>query len=422
MDLILLLFLLGLSASFSGSETAFFSLEQSELARLERSAGRSGRHVIGLVRRATELLSGLLIGNLLVNTAASVMATSICLEWWGVQGLAVAIPAVTLTLLLLGEITPKMLALRFRYPVARLAQRPVRLWLWLVGPVIRVIGSLMAWLLRRLPFERTGTRPLTTEELQLACDLAVEDGTLTETEGRSLGRLLLLDELEVRRVMTPRTSVVTLHRNDTLAQVLAVARRAGFNRYPVMESDSDMPVGFFHLKDLLRERPDRELPLQGELRSLLYVPESKDVAALLSVMRRDGFHLAGVVDEHGDFAGIVTMADCLQALLGPVMDSPAGGDQPTIPLGDGRWLISGRTDLRELQEATGLVLPPSRDYLTVAGFLMAKLGRVLRPGDRVTLPEGRISVLEMTGLRVDSLQVTLLRAGRPVGNGNGGER
>jgi putative hemolysin len=123
--------------------------------------------------------------------------------------------------------------------------------------------------------------------------------------------------------------------------------------------------------------------------------------------------MAAVVDEHGDFTGVVTMADCLQALLGPVADS-ARWDAELVPLGDGRWVISGRTDLRELEEATGLHLPRSRDYVTVAGYLMATLGRVLEPGDRVTLPEARLSVLEMTEQRVDRIQVTLLSDRRPA--------
>ncbi len=147
------------------------------------------------------------------------------------------------------------------------------------------------------------------------------------------------------------------------------------------------------------------------MRPLLFVPESKDVDALLSQMRRGAAHMAAVVDEHGDFTGIVTMADCLQALLGEVADTTPG-DADVIPLGDGRWVVSGRTDLRQIEESCGLRLPPSGDYVTVAGFLMTTLGRVLQPGDRVTLPQARLTVLEMTGHRVDRIQVTSLRTAR----------
>ncbi len=417
MDLILLLVLLVLSAAFSGSETAFFSLGRVEIARLELAGGRVGRQVALMLKKAHDLLSALLIGNLLVNTAASVVATSLCLNWFGSGGLAIAIPVVTLLLLLLGEITPKMLALRFRNSLVLWAQPVLQLWLWITWPVLRVLSLLVRLVLHWVPLERVGSRPLNTEELQVACDLAVDDGTLTETEGRSLARLLWLEDLEVVQVMTPRTSVVTLRREMNLKQILAVAHRAGFNRYPVVQTGQDIPVGFFHLKDLLvLAGEDLEHPLQNNLRPLLFVPESKDVAALLSEMRQGRAHLAAVVDEHGDFTGIVTMADCLQALMGPAMDAAAHDDQ-MIPLGDGRWLISGRTDLRQLQESSGLQLPADNDYRTVAGFMMARLGRVLRPGDRITLDQGRLTILEMTGHRVDRIQLTMLNQA-----GNGGSQ
>jgi len=418
LDLLLLIILLVLSAAFSGSETAFFSLGKGELARMEKEGTRAGRRVIAMLGRANHLLSGLLIGNLMVNIGASVVATSLCLKWFGPGGLVVAVPATTLALLLLGEITPKMLALRFRQKVSLVAQAPLGLWMFFTGPLLWAIGGLVRLLVESLPFDRTGSRNLTTGELQIACDMAVEEGTLTETEGRSLARLLQLQDLEVVQIMTPRTSVVALRRDMPLRQVLGAARRAGFNRYPVLDVEGGRPVGLFHLKDLLNRDTGSPHPLKEDLREILFVPESKDVAALLSDMGAGRTHLAAVVDEHGDFTGIVTLADCLQALMGPVADAK-DRSQEIIPLGDGRWIISGRTDLRELEENCGISLPPSRDYVTVAGFMMTRLGRVLQPGDKVTLPVARLSVLEVTGLRVDTIQVTLLTGPRSAANSGG---
>ena len=263
---------------------------------MEEEGSRAGRRVLDLLRRSRDLLSALLIGNLLVNTAASVVATSLCLQWFGPKGLLVAVPATTLALLLLGEITPKMLALQFRRRVSMVAQAPLGVWLTVTGPLLRVIGGLMKLLIDSLPFDHTGSRNLTTAELQTACDLAVEDGTLTETEGRSLARLLQLDDLEVSHIMTPRTSVVAMRRDMSLRQVLATARRAGFNRYPVMDASGDRPMGLFHLKDLLDRTPAPDHPLREDLRELLFIPESKDVAALLADMRDGRTHLAAIVD------------------------------------------------------------------------------------------------------------------------------
>jgi len=405
-DLILLLTLLVLSAAFSGSETAYFSLRSTDLAQLRGEKRAAGRRTASLLDRAHSLLSALLIGNLLVNTAASVVATSLCLAWFGSRGLAIAVPALTITLLIFGEITPKMLALRWRRRFAKLVHRPLSVWVTLMRPVQLVLGSLIAALLHVLPFERTGSRSLSASELQTACDLAVEDGALSETEGRFLARLLMLHDLEVREVMVPRTDVVTLSDDADWRQLTAIARRARFSRYLVVSEGRDMPIGVIHLKDLL-ERSADSVPLAGRLRPVTFVPESKDVAALLAEMRTGRTHLAAVVDEHGDFTGIVTLDDCLRALMG-AMGETTGMDGSVYRLGEGRWVMTGRLDLRAVREEVGCELPPSRDYVTVAGFVMAKLGHIPQPGESVEYGAMRLTVLEMTGQRIDTLLVRQL--------------
>lgn len=413
MDALLpLVVLLSLSALFSGSETAFFALSHAEVAKL-RTQGASGRGAATLADRPNDLLAALLIGNILVNTAVGVLTTTTCLELFGPQGLAVAVPAATILLLLVGEISPKLVALGRRQQLVLLVQAPLRLWVALVSPVVRSLTRAIEAVLGRVPAERTGSRPLATEELQTACDLAIEDATLTLTEGRSLARLLTLRDLEVRQVMVPRPDVVTVDRGWERRQLLEAVRHAGYNRFPVVDDDSTHPVGLFHAKDLLLG-PQEVRPLVGRLRPLPVVPETKDVASLLAEMRTGAGHMAAVVDEHGDFAGIVTLADCLQALIGSVGDV-ARRRPLVVPVGAGRWVIGGRLDLRALSEATGIELAPSRDYVTVAGFVMAELGRIPQPGDRVVLNDAVIEVLVMQGNRIDALQVT-----RGEGAGNGG--
>lgn len=407
LEYLILLTLLLLSAAFSGAETAFFSLRRTEVAKLSREEGSAGRHIRDLLDRSHDLLSALLIGNLLINSAASVAATGLILAHLGPAGVALAVPLITLGLLLFGEITPKMIALNKRLTLARIAQGPLRFWVATSRPALVVVGWLVGGLVRVIPWESTGSRPLDARELQTACELAVLDGALSATEGASLARLLELGDLEVVQVMTPRTDVVTLKRSMSLKQILATARRAGFNRYPVWDDAGGRLEGLFHLKDLLAERSDSGHPLAGELRPLLFVPESKDVAALLTEMRKGHTHLVAVVDEHGDFTGVVTMADCLHALLGPVADT-AGADDQAVPLGAGRWMVPGRLDLRDLAMGCGVELPPSHDYVTIAGFMMARLGRLLRVGDSVEEMGTRFTVLAMREHRVETVEVRIL--------------
>jgi CBS domain containing-hemolysin-like protein len=397
-NLLFLVFLLVLSAAFSGSETAFFSLRRTELAQLQLR-GSAGRRVLELLRRSGDLLSALLIGNLLVNVAGSVVATGIALRLFGAGGLVIAIPAVTVALLMFGEITPKLLALHSRMKVALVAQLPLTFWVKLTRPLLAVVGPPVRLLVDRLPLERTGSSPLTVAELQTACDLAVEEGILGETEGHFLARSLGLRTLAVRQIMTPRPDVVTLAKSWTRDEIAAAVRRAGFNRYPVVGPEGGKPLGLFHVKDLLHAS-DPIRPLTAELRVLPFVPESKDAASLLAEMRTGAAHLAAVVDEHGDFTGIVTLADCLQALIGPVGDVGSAGSE-VVQIGGRRWILSGRLDLRALHETIGLELPASPNYDTLAGFLMAQLGRIPGPGDQVLHAGWRLTVLEMHLHRIE---------------------
>jgi putative hemolysin len=401
LEILVLVILLLLSAGFSGAETAFFSLSAGERARL-RQGTAAARGAAGLVDRANDLLSAILLGNLVVNVATGAVTTAICLRHFGPGGLAVAVPAATILLLVCGEITPKLVALRARRRLVVLLQSPLRAWVAATGPVLGRLTRALEALLVRLPFDRAGSRPFTAQELQTACDLATDDGLLTETEGNFLARLLQLADLEVKHVMTPRTDVVTVERSWDRRRILAAVGRAGYNRFPVVETAGAMPAGLFHVKDLLG--CDEPLPLAGPLRPLLYVPESKDAAAVLAEMRAGAGHLAAVVDEHGDFAGIVTLADCLQALIGRVGD-PGEGRPGTLAVGPGRWLIDGGLDLRQLHEETGLVLPASRDYVTVAGFVMAELGRIPAAGDTVDRGPYRLTVAAMDGHRVETLRI-----------------
>ncbi|HPF34132.1 MAG TPA: hemolysin family protein [Candidatus Krumholzibacteria bacterium] len=406
MEFVLLVVLLLLSAVFSGTETAYFSLGETERAGLESRPG--GPRVLALLRDPTRLLSALLIGNLLVNTVASVVATSVAVARFGSNGVALAVPLVTLALLMAGEITPKLVALRNPATVALRLRRPLAFWVGITRPVLALIAAGTAFLLNRLPGDRSGSRPLTAEELADAAALAVDQAVLTETEGRFLSRLLVMDTLDVREIMTPRPAVAALDPAMDRAAVLDLARHAGFNRYPVMGPDDVRPRGMLHLKDLLDPgRAARTLASPGRP---VFVPETKSVAELLREMKAGTSHMAFVVDEHGDYVGLVTLEDCLEALTGPWADESDDDTADILPVADGNWVVDGLVDLRRLNEVIGSRLATRRDTVTLGGLVMAGLGRIPQRGERLVEDGYRFTVLEMEGRRVARVRVQRLDA------------
>ncbi len=403
-ELILLMCLMFVSAGFSGTETALFSLPEADLAEMRKGPDKGGRRVAELMSRPPRLLAALLIGNLLVNTIASVLATSLLVQRMGPRGLVVAVPVMTVAILLAGEITPKLVALRYPRRLALIARLPVTLWLMLNRPLLHVIDRAGEGLLSRLPFERTGSRNLSIQELVAATGLAVQDASLTETEGRFVSRLLLLEDLDVREIMTPRTDAVTLDIEADRADILDLAARRGFNRYPVMDGEAPRPCGVCHLKDLLTD-VDATAPARRLQRDPIFVPESKSVAELLNEFRQGGLHMAFVVDEHGDFTGLVTLEDCIEALTGPWRDESDTGSADVLPLADRSWLASGRADLRRVNEVCGSQISPSHDYVTLAGYVMALLGDIPHCGASVIEDGYSFTVREMDGNRVVRISV-----------------
>ena len=404
MEIILLIVLLLVSAFFSGTETALFSLGEGDVDAVSRQHGRFGRGVRALLDDTPRLLSALLIGNLLVNIISSVVATSMLVRKMGPGGVAVAVPLMTVVLLMVGEIAPKLTALRYRRGLSIRALPVIRVWLLILRPLLDLSSLGTRMLLRALPGETTSAKPLSTEELATAADLAVSDGVLSQTEGRFLARLLRLEDLEVREVMTPRTEVISLVSGQGRGRILVTARAAGFNRYPVFAADHPLPIGFMHLKDLLAHAEDTD-PLVAGLRDPLFVPESKTVRSLLGEMRIGGSHMAFVVDEHGDFTGVVTLEDCLEALTGPWADESDIEGPDLMPVGDGVWVIDGGADLRRVNEICGTGLEASRDFVTVGGMLMAMLGRIPESGDEAEAGGARFTVIQMDGHRVDRVRV-----------------
>lgn len=406
LEILLLVVFLILSAAFSGTETAYFFLDDKDRAALAAAPGREGKDVVDLLRDPTRLLAALLIGNLLVNISASVLATSALVRWFGSAGVAVAVPVMTIVLLFAGEITPKLIALRSPPRIALAVRPALRVWLWIIRPLLSLVAASSEALMKILPAHGRSSGSLSQQALIDAAGLAVSDASLTETEGLFLSRLVMLEQLEVREIMTPRPAVTSLSPGLDRDAVLELARRAGYNRYPVMDEEDARPRGVVHLKDLLG-RDDRN-PLAHDLRDPTYVPETKSVASLLREMKVGTSHMALVVDEHGDYVGLVTLEDCLEVFTGPWSDETDRDAEVVVAVADGNWIVLGQVDLRQLNELVGTRLKASHDYVTVGGYVMAHLGRIPERGDRFVEDDFRYTVLEMAERRVARIRIQVL--------------
>jgi len=408
--ILLALCCIALSGFFSGTETALTALPFSRVVALARGSRRVRRWAWRRWRlRPHRLLVTLLGANTLANIGISALATSAALRLFGDRGIGVAVGATTLAVLMFGEVTPKTLARANPEALARAAIVPVAALDWLATPVtvpLLAFSQLVARL-KRVSLQATPV-PTRPEDVRFLLRLAREHGHVSELQHGMLEAVLRLEGTQVREVQVPRTDVVFLRDSASRDEVRRRVAELGYSRYPVYHERDDNVVGVLLAKDLLRSE-DQTQPWTSLLQPPLFVPESKQVVDLLREMRERRAHIALTVDEYGNIAGIVTLEDMLELIVGDIEDEYDTGQPALRTEGKGRWLVRGTFSLERLSRVTGTPLA-STEYNSVAGLVLELAGRVPPVGARYNLAGLEFEVVRASTRRVEQVRVSRVPA------------
>jgi putative hemolysin len=381
-----------LSGSFSASETALFRLSANERALASRRAK-------ALLSKPRELLVSILLGNLVTNLFYFSFATRLRIAEEG----SLASGAVVLAVLLVfGEVLPKTLALRAPTRVVRWTALPLSVFVRLTQPLRRGILSFLELGRRFLGQSEAEEASLTPEILDEVLSRAGEVGELERIEAEVLSEIVELGGTRVREIMTPRVDVVFLDVQDAdHAPQIRAAIGARLPRLPVVDGDADHILGCVRVRELLR-RPDR--PLEECIMPIKFVPEVAGALDLLAEFKRDRAAEAIVVDEWGGTAGIVTVEDIFEELVGELRTEGEEREPPVIPLGEGRFRVAGSLTIRDWNVQFGQRVVPT-EFETVGGMVTALLGRIPRVGDRIRVGPLVCEVTDARGRRVVSVDM-----------------
>ncbi len=398
---------LAFSAYFSGNEAAFLSLSRHRVLALLRKKPLSPGALRLWADRPQAVLSSILIGNNLVNVAASALTTTIANNLFGDQSLALAIGITTLLVLVCGEIFPKVLALRFAAPIAANASWGIFLFYWITWPFTALFMGAANTLVRATGGDPSREYPpVTVEELELLVAGGVKAGSLQKLPADLISRALAFSHRRVREVMVPRTEVVALELGSNGEDAARLFNRTGHSRFPVYRGQFDDVVGIFHVKDLLGSPPGQwgSFQLASHLRPPPFVPETASVGSVLRQFQRRGVHLAVVVDEFGGTEGILTLEDILEELVGEIRDEHEPGVVSVKRLPSGAVEVTGGSPLEEVfallsREQT------ENAALTVAGLLLEETGRVPHPGESFDLLGLRFTVTASDERRIRRVRV-----------------
>src|SRR4051794_18866645 len=409
-----------IGGAFSGAEIALVSLRESQVRSLAET-GRRGQALTKLLSEPNRFLAAVQVGVTLAgffSAAFGASTLSAPLADWGVsqvglsRGLAdpTAFVLVTIAIsylsLVVGELTPKRLALQRAEGFSLVVAAPLNAIAKLFRPVIWLLSRSTDLLVRLLGGDPSASgESISQEELR---DLVAAHESLSSDERRLIDEVFRAGDREVREVMTPRTEVAFLDASMTASRAAKQVADSSWSRYPVVGRDEDDVVGFVHVRDLfLPTHPAGRAATVGDLaREVKRLPGTAGVLTALSEMRRENQHLAIVIDEYGGTDGIVTLEDLIEEVIGEIYDEY---DEEVAPEDDGRadgpQEVDGLLNLDDFAEATGLRLPEG-PYETVAGYVLAELGRLPEVGDTVEVEGRTITVLELDGRRISRLSVS----------------
>jgi len=380
--LLLLVLSLLLSAFFAGSETALVSLGRIDLARLRESGDPRAAIIRNLKAHTPRLLATILIGQNLFLSAASALATVLATDWLGeTYGVPAAILFSTIALFVFAEMTPKAIGAASPVAISRAVARPMAVVMKVLSPVATLCVQVTTRALRLIGIKQREPS-LTEEEMKSVINLGADEGIIHGEERRLLHKVLEFGDRTVRDIMLPRTKIIALPDTASFAEVGRILREHKLSRLPVYRETPDNIIGILHAKDLfaLNDAEEAAFRLAQWVDPPYLVPESQRAEALLSEMRRRRTHMAVVVDEFGGTAGLVTIEDAIEELLGPIEDEYDEEESPGFqPAGERRFLLDGTLRLDDLEEQFGISLP--RDEAeTIAGHLLMRVGRIPRKG------------------------------------------
>lgn len=412
---------------FVAAEIALVSARRSALTAAAEKGSQGAKAAIRLLDDPSRLLSTISVAITLCGFVASAL-TAVTFEepvaaWFRRAGLpwvdsiasGLAVFLVTLVItyitLVFGELAPKRLGLQRAEKVASSVALPVNFLATAVAPLIWALSrstDVVAPLLGVKP--GMGKPGVTEEEIKL---LVTEQGTLLEEEKRMIREVFELGDTVAREIMVPRVDVEMLAESLTVEQALPEFRRTGFSRMPVFRGDADTVLGIALLKDLLEPISEGRgaEPVTGFARQPAFVPETKPILDLLQEMRASHNHMVVVVDEHGGTAGLVTIEDIVEEVIGEIADEFDRDYRYISRVGEGVWLVDGRLPVEDANEKLGLDLEESEEYDTLAGWVLAELGHIPVAGERVVAGEAEVRVQAVRRRRISRLRVSRTAAG-----------
>ena len=407
-QLIILFVLLMLSAFFSSAETALTTVNRIRLRTLAEEGSKRAETVLAITDDSGKMLSAILIGNNIVNLSAASLTTTLAYSFGGSM-VAIASGILTVLILLFGEITPKTMATIHSERMSLIYAPVISIFMKIMTPVIFIINGLsigVLFLLRVDPNAKNNT--MTENELRTIVDVSHEDSVIESDERQMINNVFDLGDAKAKEVMVPRVHVAFADVNSTYNELIDIFKEYKFTRLPVYEDTTDNVIGTINMKDLLLFEDKANFQVRNILREAYFTYEYKNISELLVEMRDAKFNIAIVLDEYGETAGIITLEDILEEIVGEIRDEYDEAEEEMIQkVNDQEYIVEGSMNLDDLNDNLGTKLE-SEDYDSLGGFIIEHLDRLPEVGDHITTEDQiRLVVEKLDKNRIETVHVYL---------------
>lgn len=404
-QIILLIFLILLSGFFSASEIAIFSLSPAKIKSLEKTKGKKAKKLAALKSKPQRLLINILIGNNLVNIASSALATMMAFEYFGSAGPAIAIGVLTVLILVFGEIGPKGFATAHAEGFA-LAVTPV---LGFLDIILRPISIIFEFFNRfALKFFTKGKDlpTVSEEELRALAEIGAEEGVVEYKEKEMIKRILEFNDIDANDVMAVRADIFALPANLTIEKAVAKINNSHYSRIPIYKGTIDNIIGVIYLPDVLRElsKGNKSVLISKIVRKPYFIPKQRKIDDIFKDFQRQHNHIAIVLDERGTTAGLVTLEDLLEEIVGEIMDESDINEFLIKRLDKNTILVDAQTEVREINHFFNIKIPGD-EHRFISEVFLKKFGLIPKAGDKVDFSGFKMVVEKGTAKKIEKVRI-----------------
>ena len=403
---LLIVLLLG-SGFFSASETSLMSLSKIRIRYMEEEGVKGAKLVSSLIEKSSDLLSSILVGNNVVNIAATSVSTSLFISIFGDGGVAIATAVMTVLVLIFGEITPKTIAANSPEKIAVIVSKPISIIMKITKPIVWVFNLLTGIIFKIMGIENDGVKPfITEEELKAMVNVSHEEGVLEIEEREIINNVFQFGDMQAKEAMIQRLDMVAVNIEDSYDEIIELFKSEKLSRLPVYQESIDDIVGILNIKDIifLSDEEIQNFNIKNYVREAFFTYEFKKITQLLEEMKKEKSQMAIVVDEYGGTAWLLTIEDLVEVIVGDIDDEYDEEEEEIVKVSDNEYLVEGSTKISDVNEQIGINFE-SDEFDSIGGFIIGYLKRIPEENELIEVGNVKFSVESIDKNRINKIRI-----------------